>query len=93
MAQLRPPRNATECQPADARASSTVRQKAFVKADTGVAPSKVFLYDARTGETDCTCHAWNVAFLFDLESMDIPHEFVVSDEEAARRQVEFDAID
>lgn len=64
-------------------------QKEQVRADAGVAPSKVSVYDARYGETDCTCHATNVAFLFSAEGLDVPHAFLVSDEEAARRDAEW----
>ena len=70
----------------------TRTQQEAVRADTGIAPAKVFLYDAREGESDCTCHAWNVGFLFREDGFDVPHPFVVTNEEAAERQAEFDAF-
>jgi hypothetical protein len=77
--------------PAERWVPLTDDQKESLRADTGVGPSKVFLYDAREGETDCTCHAWNVAFLFRDNAFDVPHRFVVTDQEAAELQADFDA--
>jgi len=71
----------------------TPAQRSALKASTGIAPSAVYVYDARKNESDCTCHAWNVAFLFAPDGMDVPHRFVVDDAEAARRQAELDSME
>lgn len=66
----------------------TAPQRAKLQAATGAAPSRLWLYDARAGESDCTCHARNVAFLFRPNEADVPHEYVTSDDEAAELETE-----
>ena len=76
----------------DRRLQLTAEQKGQLEAEAGSGPSKVLVYDARRDENDCTCHAWNVAFRFSDEGIDVPHQYLVSDEEAARRQAELEEM-
>ena len=67
-------------------------QKDHLKVDTGVSPSEVYVYFSKDGENDHTCDAFNVAFRFSETEIEIPHEYVVSDAEAARRKQELEEM-
>jgi hypothetical protein len=71
----------------------TPAQKARLVRDAGVAASELEVYDTRRHENDCTCHAWNRALRFSETQIEVPHPYLVSDEDAARRQKEVDDID
>lgn len=70
----------------------TERQKAELKAAVGVAPSQIYVYFTRDGENDHTCMAFNVGFRFAESELEVPHELVVSDEEAAKRKKDLEEM-
>ena len=50
------------------------------------------MYFTKDGENDHTCMAFNVAFRFSETQLEVPHEYVVSDGEAAKRKKEMDGM-
>jgi hypothetical protein len=64
----------------------TEKQRAQLKAETGVGPSQVYVYFSMDGENDHTCMAYNVAFRFSETEIEVPHKYAVSDEEAEKRR-------
>ena len=70
----------------------TQRQKAELKAAAGAGPSTIYVYFTKDGENDHTCMAFNVGFRFSDAEVEVPHEYVVSDEEAAKRKKEMEGM-
>jgi len=70
------------------RLSASQRQR--IEADSGgPSPSELLVYFTSRGENDCTCGIYNVALRFDEEHVEVPHEYLVDDAEAARRRAEW----
>ncbi len=61
----------------------TEEQRSKLLNETGKGPMMFMFYDTRIGETDCTCEAANRALRFSESEAEIPHEYLISDEEAA----------
>ncbi len=68
----------------------TKEQSATLASAAGAGPSEVYVYTTIGGAEiqDCTCGAYNVAMRFSDRQIEVPHQYVVSDEEAARRKAE-----
>lgn len=71
----------------------TAEQKAVLKASSGVAPSELYVYFTKDGENDHTCEAFNVAMRFSDFEIEVPHEYLVDDREAAERKQELSEED
>ncbi len=65
------------------RMALTDEQRDKLKKEAGKSPSLFMFYDTRIGETDCTCEAANRALRFTETEAEIPHAYLMSDEEAA----------
>lgn len=65
------------------RIALTDEQRAKLNKEAGKSPSLFMFYDTRIGENDCTCGAANRALRFSETEAEIPHEYLMSDEEAA----------
>jgi hypothetical protein len=61
----------------------TKKQRDKLKEESGKSPLLFRFYDTRVGESDCTCEAANRALRFSETKAEIPHEYLVSDKEAA----------
>ena len=68
-------------------------QKEVLKKEAGLTATRFYVYETRKGENDCTCFAWNRALRYSEDQVEIPHEYLVTDEEAVKRQKELDEID
>jgi hypothetical protein len=63
-------------------------QRRILEHAVGVSPSSLFIYFTKDGENDCTCGAANLGLRFSEREIEVPHEYLMSDEEAARREIE-----
>ena len=70
----------------------TAAQRKTLEVATGAGPSEVYVYFTKDGENDHTCMAFNVGFRFSETQLEVPHEYVVSDEEAAKRKKEMEGM-
>jgi len=70
------------------RLALTEVQRAKLKKETGKSPTMFMFYDTRIGATDCTCGAANRALRFSETKAEIPHEYVMLDAEAAKRDLD-----
>jgi hypothetical protein len=70
----------------------TTAQKSRLKAATGAGPSEIHVYFTKDGENDHTCMAYNVGFRFSESEIEVPHEYVVNDQEAAKRAKEMEGM-
>ena len=68
----------------------TVDQKARLQATAGVAPSELFVYFTKDGETDCTCGAFNLAMRYSERWIEVPHQYLLDDTAAAERKRELE---
>lgn len=62
----------------------TPQQTALLKKDTGYAPTRLEVWETRKGMWDCTCNAANLGFRFSEDRIEVPHEYLMSDEEAEK---------
>jgi hypothetical protein len=51
----------------------TRRQKGTLRAEVGIAPSRLHVYFAKDGENDHRCMAYNVAMRFSERHLEVPH--------------------
>ena len=65
------------------------QQRRLAKA-AHVAPTVLELYVPAVAKLDCTCFAFNVALLIAPTEIEVPHRYLVSDAEAARKTEEFE---
>ncbi len=70
----------------------TKEQIARLKDATGKGPSEVYVYFTKDGESDCTCLAFNIAMRFSETQIEVPHEYVLTDEEAAKERARQEAM-
>jgi hypothetical protein len=68
----------------------TQKQRAKLKVAAGAGPSEIYVYFTKDGENDDSCMAFNVGFRFSDVEVEVPHEYVVSDEEAEKRKKEME---
>jgi hypothetical protein len=55
---------------------------------TGKGPTKLYVYFSKDGENDHACMAFNVGFRFAETEVEVPHEYVVTDNDAVRLKKE-----
>ncbi|NIT84347.1 MAG: hypothetical protein GWM98_24475, partial [Nitrospinaceae bacterium] len=62
----------------------TDEQKEQLLEDAGVAPSFLWIFDLRKGENECTCNAANRGLRISEDQVEVPHEYLMSDEDVEK---------
>ena len=65
-------------------------QKAQLKREAGVAPSVLSIHSLKVAGKDCTCGEYNIAIWFSPTQIEVPHQFLVTDEDAERSAEEWE---
>jgi hypothetical protein len=65
----------------------TPAQRNQLSSEAGLAPTEFCVCDTRRLEFSCASAKWNVALRFSDRAVEIPHEYLVPDEEAMRRRM------
>jgi hypothetical protein len=66
-------------------------QKAVKKKETGVSPSVLEVYTVKGAEIGIHgCFAYNVAVWFNDKQVEVPHKYLISDQEAEKKANEFE---
>jgi hypothetical protein len=60
------------------------QRRRLLAARGGPPPSELLVYFTARGENDCTCGIFDVALRFEARRFEVPHEYLVDDDEAAR---------
>lgn len=68
--------------------SLTKEQRRLLGKIIAAPPTTLFVYFTMDGENDCTCQAANLGLRFSKREIEVPHDFLMSDKEAARLEIE-----
>ena len=65
-------------------------QKAQLKREAGTAPSVLSVHSLKVAGKDCTCGDYNIAIWFSPTEIEVPHAFLITDEDAERAADEWE---
>lgn len=65
-------------------------QKDLLKREAGLAPTVLSVHSLRIAGKDCTCGEYNIAIWFSPGQIEVPHGYLVSDEDAERSADEWE---
>jgi hypothetical protein len=71
----------------------TAEHKKALKRASGKSPTVLSVYSLKTAGTNCTCFGYNIAIWFHPLRIEVPHKFVMSDQEAEAGADQFESID
>ena len=68
----------------------TSAQKTQLKREAGTAPSVLSIHSLKVAGKDCTCGEYNIAIWFSPSEIEVPHGFLITDDDAERAADEWE---